>query len=72
MRALTPHRPTRVPTLLLACAYGTAAWWSPASPARATTANVALVSQYKFRGIDQTWSRPAVQGGADLVAASGL
>ncbi len=37
-----------------------------------TTTNVSLVSQYKFRGIDQTWGRPAVQGGADLVAANGL
>ena len=80
MRALTPHRPALVPTLLLACAYGAAAWWLPASPARAdeptpalaTTANIALVSQYKFRGIDQSWGRPAVQGGTDFVAASGL
>lgn len=30
------------------------------------------MSQYKVRGIDQAWGRPAVQGGADLVAANGL
>ena len=37
-----------------------------------TTANVNLVSQYRFRGIDQTWGRPAVQGGADLSLANGF
>lgn len=80
MRHLTPHRPAVVPTLALAGAFSLAAWLLPAADARAdeqpaaitATANVALVSQYKFRGIDQTWGRPAVQGGADVVAASGL
>ena len=36
------------------------------------TANVNVVSDYRFRGIDQTWGKPAVQGGADLVLANGL
>lgn len=36
------------------------------------TANVNLVSNYRFRGIDQTWGRPGLQGGADWAAASGL
>jgi uncharacterized protein (TIGR02001 family) len=36
------------------------------------TANVNLVSAYRFRGIDQTWGHPAVQGGADLSWANGL
>ena len=42
-----------------------------AEPAVAATANVGVVSDYRFRGIDQTWGRPAVQGGADLAWASG-
>jgi uncharacterized protein (TIGR02001 family) len=36
------------------------------------TANINLASQYRFRGIDQTWGRPAVQGGADLSLPSGF
>lgn len=77
MRPLSPHRPAFVPTFTLAALFSAAAWLLPAMPARAdepaltTTANVALVSQYKFRGIDQTWGRLAMQGGADLVAANG-
>lgn len=35
------------------------------------TANVHLVSQYRFRGIDQTWGRPALQGGVDLAWPAG-
>ena len=44
----------------------------PAQPAITITANVNLVSQYRFRGIDQTWGQPAVQGGADLTLPSGV
>jgi uncharacterized protein (TIGR02001 family) len=45
----------------------------PAStPVLTATANVNVVSDYRFRGIDQTWGRPAVQGGADLAWASGF
>ena len=73
------------PSLSLTCAVGAvfaaAAWLLPpsaraddATPASTvtTSANVALASQYKFRGIDQTWGRPAIQGGVDLAAANGL
>jgi uncharacterized protein (TIGR02001 family) len=42
------------------------------APSLAATANINLVSQYRFRGIDQTWGRPAAQGGADLAWASGF
>lgn len=35
------------------------------------TANVNLVSEYRFRGIDQTWGKPALQGGADYAHADG-
>lgn len=43
-----------------------------AAPASALTANLALVSSYRFRGIDQTYGRPALQGGVDYAHASGL
>ncbi len=36
------------------------------------TSNVNLVSQYRFRGIDQTWGKPAIQGGADVTVSNGL
>ena len=36
------------------------------------TANVNIVSDYRFRGIDQTWGQPAVQAGADWSGANGL
>ena len=42
-----------------------------ATPLVTATTNVNLVSDYRFRGIDQTWGKPAVQGGADLAFASG-
>lgn len=34
--------------------------------------NVAITSDYTFRGISQTLGGPAIQGGADLAAPSGL
>jgi uncharacterized protein (TIGR02001 family) len=36
------------------------------------TANVAVVSDYRFRGLSQTFQRPAVQGGFDYAHSSGL
>jgi uncharacterized protein (TIGR02001 family) len=36
------------------------------------TGNVAIVSDYMFRGITQTWGHPAVQGGGDLTMKSGF
>lgn len=46
--------------------------WAADAPDYTATTNVNLVSQYRFRGIDQTWGKPAVQGGADLTTNSGL
>jgi uncharacterized protein (TIGR02001 family) len=37
-----------------------------------TTGNVALVSDYMFRGLTQTWGRPAIQGGGDFNAKNGF
>jgi uncharacterized protein (TIGR02001 family) len=44
----------------------------PPKPPYSLTANVFLVSDYYFRGITQTWGKPAIQGGADFVHDSGL
>src|SRR3954451_3587417 len=36
------------------------------------TGNISLVSDYRFRGISQTFEEPALQGGFDYAHASGL
>lgn len=36
------------------------------------TGNVGLFSSYRFRGLDQTFGKPALQGGVDYSHASGL
>ena len=42
------------------------------TPAWAATANIGFVSDYYFRGISQSWHKPAVQGGFDLSHSSGF
>lgn len=42
------------------------------APNPAVTGNVAVTSDYMFRGLTQTWARPAIQGGADYTAANGF
>lgn len=44
---------------------------APASP-HTFTANVALVSNYVFRGLTQTFGKPAIQGGMDYAHSSGF
>jgi uncharacterized protein (TIGR02001 family) len=41
-------------------------------PPYTLSANVYLVSDYFFRGITQTWGKPAIQGGFDFVHESGI
>lgn len=36
------------------------------------TANIGFVSDYYFRGISQSWHKPAVQGGFDIAHSSGF
>jgi uncharacterized protein (TIGR02001 family) len=43
----------------------------PASP-HTFTANIGLFSSYRFRGIDQTFGKPALQGGVDYSHSSGF
>ena len=45
---------------------------APAPEAPALTANVTLASSYRFRGIDQTFNQPALQGGVDYSAPMGF
>lgn len=42
------------------------------APSTTLTGNIALVSDYLFRGITQTWGAAAVQGGGDLAMANGF
>jgi len=44
---------------------------APASP-HTLTGNMAIVSDYRFRGISQTFADPAIQGGIDYSHASGF
>ena len=41
-------------------------------PAQALTGNVALVSDYRFRGVSQSYGQPAMQGRFDFTHGSGL
>lgn len=41
-------------------------------PASNITGNVAVTSDYMFRGLTQTWGRPAIQGGADYANPNGF
>lgn len=43
-----------------------------ASTTAPLTANIGLVSSYRFRGLDQTFGHPAVQGGFDYTHPSGF
>lgn len=38
----------------------------------AVTGNLAVTSDYVFRGLTQSWGRPAIQGGADYAAPDGF
>jgi uncharacterized protein (TIGR02001 family) len=49
-----------------------AAAQTPAPAPSPITANVGVVSDYRFRGISQTMKRPALQGGFDYAHASGF
>ena len=44
----------------------------PAEPDYTLSANVGVVSDYRYRGISQTRLKPALQGGADFAHKSGF
>ena len=61
--------------LALLVATGSQAQDAPApaeTPDYTITGNAAIVSDYMFRGISQTWGDPAVQGGGDLTLKNGF
>lgn len=43
-----------------------------AAPTPAVTGNLTIASDYRFRGVSQTFKQPAVQGGLDYTHASGF
>jgi uncharacterized protein (TIGR02001 family) len=45
---------------------------APAAAEHTFTGNLGFVSDYRFRGISQTWKQPAIQGGFDYSHSSGL
>src|SRR3954466_15209885 len=45
---------------------------APAPAPSPVTGNITLASEYRFRGIDQTYGKPAIQGGFDYSHASGI
>src|SRR5438105_8468431 len=56
-----------------ASATGIASAQQAAAPVPSPVAgNMTLVSEYRFRGIDQTFGKPAIQGGFDYSHASGI
>lgn len=60
-------------SVLLVLSTGTVlAQAAPATPEHSLTGNLGLFSDYRFRGISQTWRQPAVQGGFDYAHSSGF
>ena len=55
-----------------ASAAGIAAAQQAAPTPSPVAGNMTLVSEYRFRGIDQTFGKPAIQGGFDYSHASGV
>ena len=51
---------------------GLASAQAAAQSPHTVTGNVAIVSDYRFRGISQTFADPAIQGGIDYAHSSGF
>lgn len=59
--------------IALASTFAAPAFAADAAPAEHTvTGNMTIASTYRFRGIDQTFGKPALQGGIDYSHSSGL
>jgi uncharacterized protein (TIGR02001 family) len=54
------------------CAQAQAPAPAATPPAPTVPGNLMIASEYRFRGIDQTNGKPAIQGGLDYAHASGL
>src|SRR4051812_5965588 len=57
---------------VVAIAQTTASATAEPTPDHIFTGNVGLFSEYRFRGISQTFGKPAIQGGFDYTHASGV
>jgi uncharacterized protein (TIGR02001 family) len=66
--ALTLAAVTSIPAVAL----GQTAAPAAAPSDHAFTGNIGLFSEYRFRGISQTFAKPALQGGFDYAHSSGL
>jgi uncharacterized protein (TIGR02001 family) len=70
------HRTTLL--LCLAATFGAVTAYAQSTDATTddapytVTGNIALTSDYMFRGLTQTWGGPAVQGGGDLTMKNGF
>jgi len=62
----------RLRQLLAALAAAATPWAASAQPSISLSANVGAVSDYRFRGLSLSNRNPALQGGIDLEATSGL
>ena len=63
-------RPTATVAALLAALLAAPGLATAAEPSP-VAGNMSLVSEYRFRGIDQTFGKPALQGGFDYAHSSG-
>ncbi len=58
--------------LALVSAFAVPAFADEPTPEHTLTGNITLASSYRFRGIDQTFGKPALQGGFDYSHSSGF
>jgi uncharacterized protein (TIGR02001 family) len=65
-------RQFRIGTAIVAMLSSITAARADNAPASPLTGNVAVTSDYMFRGLTQTWGRPAIQGGADYADPNGF
>lgn len=61
-----------VPLALAASSVMSATAAAQQAAASPVTGNITLASEYRFRGIDQTFGKPAIQGGFDYSHSSGV
>jgi uncharacterized protein (TIGR02001 family) len=62
---------TRARLITLTVAAALAGPAALAQSSQALSGNVALVGDYRFRGLSQTYTQPAIQGGVDYASATG-
>lgn len=62
----------RCASFALAAGLATSAGVHAGDAAYTFNGNLELTSDYVFRGLTQTWGKPAIQGGADLAMANGF